>query len=132
LLKKHDIDYELLTAGEYKRTLTVFGENTEQARQKFLRDMEDLHLLFKEFIQKYRPQVELAQVATGEHWPAIRAVQLKLVDSIQTSDDYLFERSQTHDLFEVSYKVKKRLGARVCLFAQNMLDKFLYNGHSTT
>src|SRR4051794_18386256 len=36
LLKKHDVDVEVLTAGKYKRTLTVFGENTDQGRAKFV------------------------------------------------------------------------------------------------
>lgn len=129
LLKKHDIDYELLTAGEYKRTLTIFGKNTDKARQKFLEDIEDIHILFKEFIHKYRPQMDLDQVATGEHWPAIRAIDFKLIDEIKTSDDYLFELSQDHDLFEVKYAIKKPISKRISLFAQNLLDKLVYNTH---
>ena len=30
LLKKNDIEFEVLTAGEHKRTMTIFGENTEK------------------------------------------------------------------------------------------------------
>ena len=46
LLKKHDVDFEMLTAGKYKRTLTMFGENTDKGREKFQEDIEDTHVLF--------------------------------------------------------------------------------------
>jgi serine protease SohB len=104
LLKKHEIDYELHTAGEHKRTLTVFGENTEAGREKFRETLEDAHALFKAFIQQNRPQVDIARVATGDHWFGARALDLKLVDALQTSDDYLLERSKSCDLYELRYK----------------------------
>jgi serine protease SohB len=107
LLKKHEIDYELHTAGEHKRTLTVFGENTEAGREKFREMLEDAHALFKSFIQQHRPQVEIAQVATGDHWFGARALALKLVDELKTSDDYLLERSKACDLYELRYKRHK-------------------------
>ena len=104
LLKKNEIDFELHTAGEHKRTLTVFGENTEAGREKFRETLEDAHALFKQFIHENRPQVDLAQVATGEHWFGTRALALKLVDELKTSDDYLLERSGTCDLYELRYR----------------------------
>ena len=104
LLKKHEIDWELHTAGEHKRTLTVFGENTEAGREKFRETLEDAHELFKAFIQQNRPQVDLTQVATGDHWFGSRALGLKLVDELKTSDDYLLERSKDCDLYELRYK----------------------------
>ena len=104
LLKKHEIDYELHTAGEHKRTLTLFGENTEAGREKFRETLEDAHALFKEFIRQNRPQVDLAQVATGDHWFGTRALALKLVDELKTSDDYLLERAKSCDLYELRYK----------------------------
>jgi serine protease SohB len=104
LLKKHEIDWELHTAGEHKRTLTVFGENTEAGRAKFRETLEDAHALFKSFITDHRPQVAIEEVATGDHWFGARAVALKLVDELKTSDDYLLERSKDHELYEVRYK----------------------------
>jgi serine protease SohB len=89
LLKKHDIDYELLTAGQYKRTLTVFGRNTDTARQKFAEELEDTHALFREFVQRYRPGLDVAAVATGEVWFGERAQGLGLVDTLGTSDALL-------------------------------------------
>ncbi len=104
LLKKHDIDFELHTAGEHKRTLTLFGENTDAGREKFRETLEDAHALFKDFIRQNRPQVDLSQVATGDHWFGTRALALKLVDELKTSDDYLLERSKACDLYELRYK----------------------------
>jgi serine protease SohB len=113
LLRKHEIDYELHTAGQHKRTLTVFGENTEAGREKFRETLEEAHALFKSFIQQNRPQVDLAQVATGEHWFGARALALKLVDTLQTSDDYLLERSKACDLYELRYKRHRGLLERL-------------------
>ena len=113
LLKKHEIDYELHTAGEHKRTLTLFGENTEAGREKFRETLEDAHALFKDFIRQNRPQVDLAQVATGDHWFGTRALDLKLVDALKTSDDYLLERSKDCDLFELRYKRHRGLVERL-------------------
>ncbi len=109
LLKKHDIDYEVLTAGEYKRTLTMLGENTEKGRQKFQEDLEDTHNLFKEFVGEFRPQVDLEQVATGEVWYGRRALDVKLIDEISTSDEYLMKACDDADVFSVRYEYKKTL-----------------------
>lgn len=105
-LKKHNIDFEQLTAGEYKRTLTLFGENTDKARSKFQEDIEDIQRSFKEFVREHRPRLDIDTVATGEHWLANKAYQLGLVDKLITSDDYLLEASQKMNLFEVSYRRK--------------------------
>lgn len=108
-LKKRDIDFELLTAGEYKRTLTIFGENTHKAREKTQHDLEEIHHLFKAFIQAHRKQVDMAEVATGAHWLAKDALQLKLVDELITSDDYLnlLAASDKIEIYECQYLTKK-------------------------
>jgi serine protease SohB len=113
LLKKHEIDYELHTAGEHKRTLTLFGENTAAGREKFRETLEDAHALFKSFIAQNRPQVDLARVATGDHWFGTRALDLKLVDELKTSDDYLLERSKDCDLYELRYKRHRGFAERL-------------------
>lgn len=107
LLKKNEIDYEVLTAGEYKRTLTVFGENTDKAREKFVDDLEDVHLLFKEFVTEHRPDVDIEEVATGEAWFGKRALEYKLVDELKTSDEYLIDRCEEADVFQVRYVIHK-------------------------
>ncbi len=104
LLKKNDIDVELHTAGEYKRTLTMFGENTEAGREKFRQELEEVHTLFKEFVAEHRPQVELEQIATGEAWYGKRAIDLALIDELMTSDEYLLKASQHAKVFEVKFK----------------------------
>jgi serine protease SohB len=122
LLKEHNIDFEQLTAGNYKRTLTVFGENTKEGRDKLLHEIEDVHQIFKNLIQEYRPQVDIQKVATGEHWLATQAVDFLLVDELKTSDDYLLEKSQTSDLFEISYQLKKSLGSKLSSAVSTLLQ----------
>jgi serine protease SohB len=107
LLKRNDVDYEMFTAGEFKRTVTVLGENTEAGRQKYQAEIEDIHDLFKTFVKQHRPQVDLDRVATGEHWFGTRALEWKLVDEIGTSDDFLMAAHDAADLYQVSYEAKK-------------------------
>ncbi|MFP3441309.1 S49 family peptidase, partial [Pantoea sp. SIMBA_133] len=85
-LKKNDVDFEVLTAGEHKRTMTIFGENTDKGRQKFLEDLEDTHGLFKEYVSERRPDLDIAAVANGDIWFGKRALEVKLIDEIKTSD----------------------------------------------
>lgn len=113
LLKEHNVDFELHTAGEYKRTLTLFGENTAAAREKFREELEDTHALFKGFINDNRPQLDIQQVATGEHWYGARAIERKLIDTIQTSDDYLLAASKEKDIFEVKFKRRQAFPERL-------------------
>ncbi|MEK9870970.1 MAG: protease SohB [Gammaproteobacteria bacterium] len=107
LLQKNDIDYEVLTAGEYKRTLTVFGENTDKAREKFVDDLEDVHALFKEFVKEHRPTVDIEEVATGDAWFGRRALEHRLVDELKTSDEYIIERCDEMDVFHIRYVIHK-------------------------
>ncbi len=108
LLKKHDVDVEVLTAGQYKRTLTIFGENTDEGRRKFIEELEDVHALFQEFIRDNRPNLDVERVATGEAWYGRRAVDLGLVDELMTSDEYLLQSADQADLLEVKWVEHKR------------------------
>lgn len=125
LLKKHDVDIELMTAGEYKRTLTILGENTEDGRRKFQEDLDDTHALFKDFVGHWRPQVDLARAGTGEHWYGQRALALQLVDGLRTSDDYLRQRSQEAELFALHWQRKLSLAQRMGLSAEEAGDRLL-------
>jgi len=113
LLKKNDVDVEVITAGRYKRTLTMLGENTDEGRRKFTEELEDLHVLFQEFVNEQRPGVELEKVATGEAWYGRRAIELNLVDEIATSDEYLMRRCAEADVFEVRWVEHKKPLERV-------------------
>ncbi len=125
LLKKNDIDYEMFTAGEFKRTVTMFGENTQKGREKFIEDIEDTHVLFKDFVGEHRPQVDIAKVATGEVWFGRRAKEVNLIDVIQTSDEYLLDQVEAADIFEVEYAVKKSLQEKIGLTAQIAVERAL-------
>ena len=132
LLKKHDIDLELITAGEYKRTLTLFGENTDKARRKFSEEIADTHELFKQFIRDNRPGVDIEKVATGEHWFGTRARDLNLVDELKTSDDWLLEQSKDKDLYEITYQGKRPLMARLFSGMESLLERATSWGRGET
>lgn len=112
LLKKNDIDYEMFTAGEYKRTVTMLGEITENGRAKFVEELEDTHVLFKDFVLSQRPHVDINNIATGETWYGVQAKDKNLVDQIQTSDEYLIDKIGSHEIFEVKYVIKKKFSER--------------------
>ena len=121
LLKKHDIDFEQIAAGKYKRTLSLFGENTELDRDKLRAELEDTHELFKQFIQENRAGVNVEEIATGEHWHGKKALELGLVDALQTSDDYLSGMAQSTDIYEVSYARKKPVMEKLVSSAARLL-----------
>ena len=123
LLKKHDVDFEMLTAGEYKRTLTLFGENTDKGREKFVEELEQTHELFKVFVQEHRPQVDIDRIATGEVWFGTQAIGKKLVDEINTSDQYLMDQRDSADLYEVRYVAKRSVQERLGLAAEGALSR---------
>lgn len=112
LLEKNNIDFELHTAGHYKRTLTMFGENTEQGRQKFIEDLNSTHELFQSFVKTHRPQLDISKIATGEHWHAEQALHLGLVDKLQTSDDYLLAKHPDMKIFEIEFEFKQNIAEK--------------------
>lgn len=125
MLKKHDVDFEMLTAGEYKRTLTLFGENTEKGREKFQEDLENIHRLFKAFVAQYRPKLDVAAVATGEVWFGTEALDNALADEISTSDQYISRMIHEADVFEVHYVMRKKLQDRLSGGASAALDNLM-------
>ena len=125
LLKKNSIDFEMHTAGAFKRTLTTLGENTDEGREKFKSDLEDLHLIFKNFVKEQRPQVDTEIVATGETWQGEDAVKVGLVDSLETSDNYLVSLSKDAKLFELEFVEKKNLTERFAISMQIVIEKSL-------
>ena len=128
LLKKYDIDVDVMTAGEFKRTVTFMGENTEKGKQKFQQELEETHQLFKQFVSENRPQLDIEKVATGEHWFGRQALELNLVDSISTSDDLLLKAFENKQIIEVKYQAKQSLIQRIGLQAEasveNLFAKF--------
>ena len=122
LLKKHDIDYETITGGEFKRTLTLFGENSDKARKKAKDEIDEVHILFKDFVSKYRPNLDISKVATGEHWFGLKALELQLVDEISTSDDYLLAKSKEVDIFEITRVQKQSLKEKIASAAELTLS----------
>ena len=122
LLKEKHIDFELYTAGEFKRTVTMFGENTTEGKAKFEEELQQTHELFKHFVEKYRPQLNIEKVATGEHWYGKDALALNLVDKLQTSDEYLLGLLAQHDVYVIDTRRKPTLGEKLGLQAAQMAD----------
>jgi serine protease SohB len=123
LLEDRGVDFEQVTAGRYKRTLTMFGKNTDEGRAKLQQEVEDIHELFKNQIREHRPQVDIERVATGEHWYGIRALDLKLVDELKTSDDLLLDAAKDFDLYHVAYKRRRGWQERVLGSAEALFTR---------
>jgi serine protease SohB len=128
LLKRHDVDIELHTAGEYKRTLTILGENTPEGREKFRQELEETHELFKSYLKRYRPALDMEKLATGEHWYGEQARPLGLVDELGTSDDLLMQLAGEADLYEIRYRKRLPLSRRITLAFETALDRILWRG----
>ncbi|MFA3152252.1 protease SohB [Acinetobacter baumannii] len=125
LLKEHNVDFELYTAGQYKRTVTMFGENTPEGKAKFEEELQQTHVLFKHFVEKYRPQLNVDKVATGEHWYGQDALDLNLVDKLQTSDEYILALLPQHDVYVINTRKKATLGEKLGLQAAQMADSLI-------
>ena len=125
LLKEHNIDFELYTAGQYKRTVTMFGENTEEGKAKFEEELQQTHALFKHFVEKYRPQLNVEKVATGEHWYGEDALSLNLVDKLQTSDEYLLSLLPQHDVYAIQTRRKPTLGEQAAQMADSLIPSVM-------
>ena len=114
-LKNHDVDYEQFTAGDYKRTVTVFGENDDEDRAKYQEELEQTHELFKHFVNRYRSVLDVEKVATGEHWYGEDALHLNLVDKLQTSDSYILELMENRDVYALHSRQKPTFAEKLGL-----------------
>ena len=123
MLDSHGVDFEQITAGKHKRTVTMFGKNTDEDRAKLKEELEDVHTLFKDAVSKYRPNLDLDKVATGEHRYGTQALELGLADEIKTSDELLKELAVERDLYRVTYNIKKPLQKRLMSNIDGLLEK---------
>ena len=123
MLDSHGVDFEQVTAGKYKRTVTMFGKNTDEDRTKLKEELEDVHALFKEAVAKYRQDLDLEKVATGEYWYGTRALELGLADELLTSDELLGAKAGDRDLYKVSWKVKQPLQKRLMSNVDSAIEK---------
>lgn len=122
VLRKHDVDFEILTAGEHKRTLTIFGENTETGRRKFLEDLQDTHDLFKDYVRERRSGVDIDRVSNGDIWFGTRALEVNLIDEIRTSDELLIDACEHSDVVSVSFQRKRTLPEKLGLATSAALE----------
>lgn len=131
LLQDNKIDYETITGGEYKRTLTTFGENTDKAREKVREEIQDTHTLFKDYVKDNRPSLNISEVATGETWFGSKALEKNLIDEVKTSDECILEACKDADVYLVSFEQKKnlkdKLGSILEMAMNNTIKKWLYS-----
>lgn len=125
LLEKHEVDFEIHTAGEHKRTLTMFGKNTDEGREKFVEDLEEAHVLFKDFVAEHRKTLDIEKVATGEVWFGRQAIELGLIDEVMTSDEYVMNKAKDHEVFEIRYEPKKSLQDKFSKGVESSVDNLL-------
>ena len=123
LLDNKGVDFEMITAGKYKRTVTMFGKNTDEDRAKMQEELDDVHDLFKGAVARYRPDLDLDKVATGEHWYGTRALELGLADALKTSDELLAELAEDHDLYRLHYKIRQPIQKRLMASADAALER---------
>ena len=123
LMDSHGIDFEMVTAGRHKRNVTMFGVNTDEDRAKLKEELEDVHTLFKGAVGKYRPELDLDKVTTGEHWYGTRAVEHGLADEISTSDELLANLAKNHELYRIAWKIKQPLQKRLMANVDSALEK---------
>jgi len=123
MLDSHGVDFEQVTAGKYKRTVTMFGKNTDEDRAKLKEELEDVHALFKDAVAKYRPELDLEKIATGEHWYGTRALEHGLADELLTSDEVLAAKAAERDLYLVSYKIKQPLQKRLMTNVETAIER---------
>jgi len=128
LMDERGIEFEQVTAGKHKRNVTMFGKNTDEDRGKLKEELEDVHALFKDAVTRYRPDIDIEAIATGEHWYGSRALEMGLADEIKTSDELLAELVQDHDLFRLSYKIKVPLQKRLLSGADAALERLESSG----
>lgn len=125
LLEKNEIDFEMHTAGEHKRTLTMFGKNTDEGRKKFVEDLEEAHVLFKDFVAEHRENLDIDKVATGEIWFGRQAIDMGLVDQVITSDEYLLDKAQKHEVFEIAFEPKKSLQEKLSKGVESSMENLV-------
>lgn len=128
MLEGHGVDWEMVTAGEYKRNVTMFGKNTDADRARLKAQLEDVHELFRSAVATYRPGLDLAKVSTGEHWYGVRALELGLADELKTSDQLLGELAAERELFRVGYKVRRPLRQRLLASVDDVAERLEAGG----
>ena len=127
ILKKHDVDYEIISAGEFKRTLTTFGEITQKGKDKVQEDVETIHDIFKNWVKDHRPSVDIDKISTGETWIGMQAKEKNMVDEIRTSDECIVTLCESADVYEVEYEIRKSIQDKLGSLLEGTVDKVFSN-----
>ncbi len=97
-------EFQTVTAGKFKRTLTPTKKATKEDFQKTKEDVENILVLFKRFVKENRPVLDIDAVATGETWFGTDALERGLCDEIKTADTCLGEFVDNgYNVYEIKY-----------------------------
>lgn len=103
-LKQEGIEFQTVTAGKYKRTLTPTKKVTKEDVEKQKEELENILTLFKGFVKENRPSLDIETVATGETWVGQDALEKGLCDELATVDDVLVDYvEQGYNVYQVRY-----------------------------
>ncbi|MES3006365.1 MAG: protease SohB [Pseudomonadota bacterium] len=123
LLRKHEVDYETISAGEFKTTLTTFGEVTQRGRDKVKEDVEEMHSLFKDWVKRHRPAIDIDNIATGETWVGLQALERNMIDEVMTSDECIIRACNEGDVFAVQYEIRRTIGDKLGAAIHSTIDR---------
>lgn len=131
LLKDLGIDYKQYTAGKYKRTVSTFAEMDEEGEAEFVRDLEDMHLSFKEHVGSFRKSVNIEEISNGKTWIGKKALEKGLVDKVMTSEEFLMEKILDSDIVKIDYVNQRNsfenfLVRRASLFISDVITAAFY------
>jgi serine protease SohB len=130
------IDYKQYTAGKYKRTVSPLGEITDEGEEKFKEDLVEMYDLFRDHVSSHRENLDMDVIATGEHWQGIKALELGLVDKIETAEEYILDRLTSFEFAKITYvgdrkTLAEKIGASLVanVFGQffSRINSFLTN-----
>jgi serine protease SohB len=107
-LQREGIQFETVTAGKFKRTLTPTKKIDPEDVAKSKADIEDVLVLFKSFVAEQRPTLDIDVVATGETWFGADALKRGLCDELKTTDDVLLDAlAAGAEIFSVKFRPPK-------------------------
>jgi len=128
------IDYKQYTAGKFKRTVSMLGPITEEGEKKFNEDLHGIYDMFRNHVATSRPILAktIDSVATGEHWQGIKALELNLVDQIETSEEYILRNLMSAEIIKITYignrqTLSEKIGGRVAVAFASEFVKAMYN-----
>ncbi|WP_343192796.1 S49 family peptidase [Buchnera aphidicola (Taiwanaphis decaspermi)] len=104
--------------------LTLIKNNTKIYVNKIFNKLDIKKYIRNSFIKDMRPSLNLNKIFNQNYWIGENAINEKLIDSINTSDDILFSKKDTHNLLKIKYVYKSNIVEKY-IVTLNKYFKFL-------